>query len=97
MSFKKEDWDELMLELIEEECLLADGFEIALVGISAGINPVAVYDVNKMVNVLKQRDEMTHEEALEYLSFNVISAYVGEKTPIFINLDFMRACAFQNQ
>ena len=52
MSFKKEDWDELMLELIEEECLLADGFEIALVGISAGINPVAVYDVNKMVNVL---------------------------------------------
>jgi len=81
-----------MESLEEEECLLADGFELGLVGITTGTNPVAVYDINRMLYVLVHRDGMTDEEAREYLDFNVLSAYVGEKTPIFIDLDWVRAC-----
>ncbi len=96
MSFTDADWDELMIQLEDNECLLVDGFDMALVGISVGANPVAVYDINKMRGVLVSRDEMSAEEAQEYLDYNVISAYVGEKTPLFIDLDFVRACAFSD-
>jgi hypothetical protein len=34
---------------------------------------------------------------MEYLDFNVIGAWVGEKTPMYIDLDFQRACTFSNQ
>jgi hypothetical protein len=29
---------------------------------------------------------MTHEEAEEYFSFNVEGAYVGEQTPVFLEM-----------
>jgi len=93
MTLKDEDWSPLMERLEEEECLLADGFEMALIGITCGSDPVAVYDINKMISVLVNRDEMTYEDAVEFLDFNVIGAYVGEKTPMYIDMDFMRACA----
>ena len=96
MTFTSDDWDPLMEALEEEECLLADGFDLALIGITCSPHhgePVAVYDKNKMVSVLVNRDGMTDMEALEYLDFNVFGAYVGEKTPLFIDMDFMRACA----
>ena len=92
MSWKAEDWDELMESLEQEECLLADGFELALIGITTGVEPVAVYDINRMLYVLVHRDEMSADDAREYLEFNVLSAYVGNKTPIFIDLDWTRAC-----
>jgi hypothetical protein len=31
------------------------------------------------------RNRMTEEEAEEYLDFNVIGAYVGEMTPLFLH------------
>jgi hypothetical protein len=33
-----------------------------------------------------ERDGMTYDEAVEYFNFNVSDAYVGEKTPAFIQL-----------
>jgi hypothetical protein len=83
-----------MEALEEEECLLADGFDMALIGISCGIERRAVYDVNKMIRILQERDGMSEEDALEFVQFNVLGAYVGEKTPLYIEMDFMRACAF---
>lgn len=85
-------YDDLMEALEENECLLADGFESALIGITMGINPVAVYDINRMIECLFRKEDMTPEDAREYIEFNVIGAYVGEKTPIYIDLDFGRAC-----
>lgn len=94
---KLKDYDELMLQLEDNECLLADGFERALVGITCGSNPVAVYDINRMVGVLVEDEDMHPDDAMEYIEFNVIGAYVGEKTPMYIDLDFQRACAFNTQ
>jgi len=66
--------------------LTADGFDSAIIGITEGINPVVVYSFQECVRVLRVRDEMTEEDAIEHMQFNVTGAYVGEKTPLFIHL-----------
>ena len=78
-----ERWEELMD--IYDGCLMADGFEEALVGFGTRFNsPVTIYDLNKCISVLVERDGMSREEAEEYMDFNVLGAYVGEETPIFL-------------
>lgn len=68
------------------EALLADGLEAALVGYTVNHHRphVAVYDIDKCVSVLVERDGMTAEEADEFLSFNTLGAYVGENGPIYV-------------
>ena len=78
----------------DSEILLADGFEEAFLGVGSAFNnePVAIYDRHKCINILEENlqsmDEEVdfHEQALEYFNFNVQGAYVGERTPIFIDL-----------
>jgi hypothetical protein len=71
---------------INPEALLADGLEAALIGYTVNHHHahVAVYDINKCIEVLVDRDGMSHEEADEYLSFNTLGAFVGENGPIYI-------------
>ena len=78
-----ERWEELMEQY--DGCLMADGFEEALIGFGTRFNnPVTIYDVAKCVDILIDRDGMNHEEAVEYMDYNVLGAYVGEETPIFL-------------
>lgn len=74
------------LESIGEGVLLCDGFDDAIIGFSQRINEplLAVYSYDKMTEVLIERDGMTYEDATEYLDFNVVGAWVGEKTPIIV-------------
>jgi len=71
------------------DALFADGFDDAIIGFDAS-GGCAVYDYNKCLEVLMQpsltSDKMTRAEAHEYMEFNVVSAYVGDFTPIFIHL-----------
>ncbi len=73
---------ELMEALEENECLLADGFNEALIGVRLSDSPVAVYSYRKCIEILME--DMQEEEAMEYFDFNILCAYLGEKTPIFI-------------
>jgi hypothetical protein len=68
----------------EEEFLKADGFDGAIVGIEANSLRL-VYSVEIAVEILITRDGMEADDALEYIYYNVIGAYVGDKTPIWIN------------
>jgi hypothetical protein len=74
----------------EEELLFADGFDKAIVGLGEQYSrtTAVVYDYNKCVEVLMTRDKMSRDEAIEYMEFNVVTAYVGEKTPIFLTTCF---------
>jgi len=82
--------EELLRELgeLNPEALLADGFEDALIGCGQQFTkpPLAVYDWDKCVEVLKTREGMTHEEAIEWMDFNVTGAWMGEHTPLFVKL-----------
>lgn len=69
----------------EETVLLADGFEEAFVGVGRQFGkPFAIYDREICIDILAR--EMTREEAEEYFSFNVEGSWVGEKTPIFLEI-----------
>jgi hypothetical protein len=80
--------DEIATMLSDEnpEALLADGFEDAFVGISrrCGQPTLAVYDCQRGVELLMQREGMTTEEAEEWMEFNVVGAWAGEQSPIWL-------------
>ena len=65
--------------------LKADGFDDAIIGIGSrcGKPDIIVYDVNKCIKILINQN-MTEEEARDYFEFNVVGAWVGEETPIFV-------------
>ena len=74
---KREDLD-------YEGLLFADGFDDAIIGVAEriGMEPVVAYDANKIIEILSR--DMTEDEAVEYFEFNVLGAYVGEQTPVYI-------------
>ena len=76
--------EQLMQELEDNDCLLADGYESALIGITEGANHVAVYDTQLCIKCLMDEDDMSEEDAVDFFFFNTVQAYVGEKTPIYI-------------
>lgn len=82
----KSDQVRAILEDENPEALLADGFEAALIGVArrCGQPTLAVYDYELGVKVLIERDGMTYEEAVEYLEFNTVGAWVGGNTPIWL-------------
>lgn len=62
---------------------IANGFDSALIGFGFQFtNPVAIYDYDKCIEVLMK--DMDREDAEEYFDFNVIGAWVGESTPVFL-------------
>jgi len=71
---------------ISPEAMLADGFDDAILGmcVQFGSEPVVAYDFNKCIEILIERDGMEREEAIDFINFNVIGAYVGLNTPVFI-------------
>ena len=71
---------------INPEALLADGLEAGFIGYTANHHHavVAVYNYDKCVQALVDRDGMTHEEADEFLEFNTLGAYVGENGPLYV-------------
>ena len=70
------------------DLVTADGFESDVLGVCnrCGSAPVVAYDYDKCVDLLIQRDGMEHEDAVEFMAYNVVGAYVGEGTPVFISM-----------
>ena len=75
--------DKLQEMFPEHEILQADGFDKAIIGLEP-LSGKVIYDIQKMTMVLID-EGLTHEDAIEYLDFNVLNAYVGENTPLYIN------------
>jgi thiamine monophosphate kinase len=75
--------EEIIERYPDTEILKADGFDDAVIGIEERSGRL-VYDVDMMIHILIKDEEMSEEDAIEYLDYNVIGAYVGEQTPIYI-------------
>jgi len=69
----------------EEELLKADGFDDAIIGIDWETMRL-IYSISKCIEILSK--DMNEEDAFDYFYFNMTSAYVGEKTPIWCNDNF---------
>jgi hypothetical protein len=93
---------EYLEAMLDEEALegllTADGFDDALIGIGERINldSVAVYDVDKCIDILMSRDGMSREEAVEFFDFNVKGSWVGEKTPIWVYMNPYYKMSYDN-
>jgi hypothetical protein len=68
------------------DLLTIDGFDEAILGVVERAGLLAVcYDRNKIIQILMR--DMNYEEAFEYYEFNILGAYMGESTPVY--LDYM--------
>ena len=65
----------------DEEFLKADGFDDAVIGVCYNSSRL-IYSYKKCLDILIA-EGMDEEDAMGHLSFNVMGAYVGEKTPIW--------------
>ena len=45
-----------------------------------------MYDMHKVLEVLMSQD-MTREEAQENMDFNILGQWVGDQTPLFLEID----------
>jgi hypothetical protein len=84
-------FDALLDQLEDAEALLLEPratYDRALIGITEGIasSGVAVYDAAKCIQALAEDNDWPYDEALEWFNFNTSGAYVGEATPIFVNV-----------
>ena len=76
-----------IVERYEDETFLkADGFDEAIIGVDE-TSMRLIYSVERCIEILMR--DMSEEDALEYFSYNVSGAYVGEKTPIWCVDNFL--------
>jgi hypothetical protein len=81
-KLKKQEELKSSIAEANELAMLVDGHDNALIGWST--DGKAIYRVSDIVETLMERDEMSYEEAMEYFDFNILGAYVGEYTPIYM-------------
>ena len=82
---------ETKIEFISENypyCLICDGFNDAVVGIVEryGMNTVVLYNKDKCLKIMQERDGMTESEAIDFYYYNMVGSYVGEYTPCFAEI-----------
>ena len=68
--------------------LKADGFDKAIIGQTYDVavqEERLIYSIEKCVGILMARDGMDSEEAMEYMDYNVLCAYIGKDQPIFLS------------
>jgi len=69
--------------------LKVDGFDDCILGVCEGAatnaleeEELLVYSSSKIIEKLAK--DMTREEAEEYFTFNILGAYMGTFTPLFV-------------
>lgn len=65
--------------------LKADGFDEAILGVArrCGQPDLIAYSVTACLEVL-MRDGATYEEAVDFFEYNVVGAWVGDETPVWV-------------
>lgn len=66
-----------------DDIVFADGLDKAIIGFEQNGWRV-VYSRNSVIDILMERDGMDADEAIDFAEYNIFGAYVGEKTPLWI-------------
>jgi hypothetical protein len=76
-----EEWGGELLFLSEEY------YDKCIVGVVEmfGRPPVVCYDKQLLLDTMVEQGMESWEEALEYFNFNVVGAWMGEYTPVFLS------------
>lgn len=75
------------LEEFNENAITLDMFECALIGVCRQFNrpPVALYDYDKCISIVMNKNNMEYDEALDFFEI-VVSADLGDNTPAFMHM-----------
>lgn len=70
---------------LNPNAVILDGLDDCIIGIAErfGFEPVLAYSVEKIIQLLMDRDGMDREEAQEFYEFNIFNLGV-EHSPVFI-------------
>lgn len=69
----------------DETFLIIDGLDDAIIGVD-NRSMVLVYSISKCLEILGE--QMSADDAEEHFNFNILNAYIGEKTPLFVHDSF---------
>lgn len=70
-----------------ETAIQMDGYDDCVLGLAfrCATDPVLVYDRDAVLaKLMGEGSEMTHDEAEEWIEFNMADAWVGEQTPFLL-------------
>jgi hypothetical protein len=81
-----------MRKVIEEYCreysidtLFAEGFDEAIIGLTRCNDSYKVlYDIDKIVGLLRTRTNCTRKQAYEFFVNNILNSQLGNQTPVFL-------------
>jgi len=89
---RRADEEELEEIYHEEEIVVLDGFDEALLGFAERYNftsPIAVYDKDVCLSVLKKNRNLSDAEARDFFEANLLGSWFGSSTPLFVTIDPM--------
>jgi hypothetical protein len=87
MDRRQEQRENLMIQIEENGCIIADGLDHAIIGVTAGANMQVVYSSALILHQYLS-DGMDEEEALDVFYFNLVGGNPsGDNSPVFL-LDF---------
>ena len=75
------------IDLYAEGAILLTGLEEAIIGVveEFGNGNRILYDKDKILSILCERDEMTIDEAEEFYDYNILGLYAGEQNAVFLD------------
>ena len=69
----------------EPDIVFTDGFDRAIAGVVwDGERTRVVYETEKILKIIMDRDKMSYDEASEFFDFNVAGAHMGVYTPLYL-------------
>lgn len=82
----KEQLEKYYIEDEEASIILFENpsYDDAFIGLT--LDNRAVYDYDKMIECLMKEDDISYEEAIEFIDYNSLRSlsYIGEKAPVVI-------------
>jgi hypothetical protein len=80
---KQNNIDKIIEMYPDETFLIVSDMDEAIIGVDINTFRL-VYSVEKIYEVLMK--SMSREDAIDYFDYNIVGAYMGDMTPIFVNL-----------
>lgn len=77
---------------INPEAILWDNLDECIVGIS--VDGRVLYDTHRLLYYFTTVEELSEEDALEHINYNIIGSYVGEFTPLHVILNLHNNLSF---
>ena len=76
---------EKLSDIYGKELIFADGFDDAIIGVACGFDSQrVVYCYTSMIETMMKENEVSYEDALDWIEYNTLGSYVGKNTPIYV-------------